>query len=57
MEQEKATKKQLKHIAEMQEFSNYPLPRFTGTTKDEATEYINKYSKIAHERIDKFGFY
>lgn len=43
------TDKQRKYIQEMQEFSSYPLPAFTGKTKKEAQEYINKWSKLAHE--------
>ena len=43
------TEKQKSYIAEMQEFSEYPLPAFTGTTKGEAADYINKYTKLAHE--------
>ena len=39
-------------IIEMSEFSPYPLPKFTGTTKEEAIEYIRKYSKMAHEDVD-----
>lgn len=46
---EPATEKQLAYIAEMQEFSTFPIPKFTGTTKGEACNYIDKYSKIAHE--------
>ena len=46
-----ATEKQKAYIAEMQEFSEYPLPLFAGKTKGEAMEYIAKYIKIAHERI------
>jgi hypothetical protein len=45
---EPATKKQLNYIMEMQEFSEFPLPRFEGKTKGEATDYIEKYSKQAH---------
>ena len=40
------TDKQRKYI---QEFSEYPLPRFDGTTKKEASEYIEKWSKLVHE--------
>ena len=45
------TEKQKAYILEMQEFSEFPLPLFTGKTKGEAANYINKYIKIAHERI------
>lgn len=51
------TEKQLAYIREMQEFSEYPLPTFDGKTKREASEYITKYSGIAHQRTDKYGFY
>ncbi len=43
------TDKQRQYIEEMQEFSEYPLPIFNGTTMEEANEYIKKYSKLAHE--------
>ncbi len=46
-----ATEKQLNYIIEMREFSPYNLPEFNGKTKGEAFEYINKYSKLAHENI------
>ena len=48
---EKPTIKQLEYIAEMQEFSPYPLPKFTGSTKGEAADYINKWKKLAHENL------
>lgn len=43
------TEKQREYIVEMREFSSYPLPEFTGTTKGEAAEYIDKWTKLAHE--------
>lgn len=43
------TDKQKQYIQEMHEFSEYPLPAFVGTTKEEAAEYIDRYSKLAHE--------
>ena len=43
------TDKQKQYIQEMHEFSEYPLPTFVGTTKEEAAEYIDRYSKLAHE--------
>lgn len=43
------TKKQKDCINDMQEFSEYPLPKFEGETRGEASDYIEKYSKIAHE--------
>lgn len=45
------TDKQRQYIREMQEFSELPLPPFTGTTKGEASDYISKYSKQAHESM------
>lgn len=43
------TEEQKKCINDMQEFSEYPLPKFEGETRGEASDYIEKYSKIAHE--------
>lgn len=53
-----ATEKQLQLIAEMQEFSEFPLPIFDGQTKGEASDYIDKWAKLAHETIperDDYG--
>ena len=49
---DKITEKQMKYIIEMNEFSDFPLPKFLGTTKGEASDYINKYQQLAHERFD-----
>lgn len=49
--EDRVTEKQLAYIEELQEFSEYPLPPFTGETKQEAKEYIDKYWKLAHEKI------
>ena len=46
------TAKQAQLIQEMNEFSEFPLPRFTGTTKGEACDYINANLNRAHEGID-----
>lgn len=46
------TEKQLRLIQEMDEFSEFPLPRFTGTTKGEACDYINQNMGRAHEHFD-----
>ena len=46
---EPAIEKQLKYIEEMQEYSVYQLPKFTGKTKGEASEYISRYNDMAHE--------
>lgn len=46
---EEITENQKRYIEEMNEFSEYPLPVFDGTTKGEASDYIDKWSKLAHE--------
>ncbi len=43
---------QLNYIREMQEMSEYPLPPFTGKTRGEASDYIDKWRRLAYERID-----
>lgn len=43
------TQKQLDLIAEMREFSEYPLPLFTGSTRGDAYDYIQKYGELSHE--------
>jgi len=48
------TEKQLAYIQEMQGFSDFPIPRFTGTTKGEASDYIDRWSMRVHEAFD-FG--
>lgn len=45
------TEKQKAYIAELQEFSEVLLPPFVGKTKGEASDYIDRYTKTAHERI------
>lgn len=45
------TDKQKTCIQEINEFSEIPLPVFTGTTKGEAYDYINKYNSVAHESM------
>ena len=39
--------------------SGYPLDPIDleSATKKEASEWIEKNWKLAHERVDKFGFY
>lgn len=51
------TDKQAKFIEVIQEYSYYNPPRFTGTTKGEAADYIGKYGKLACEDVGstKFG--
>lgn len=48
---EEITEKQKNYIITMIEYSEYPLPPFEGTTKGEASDYIKKYSKMAHESL------
>lgn len=48
------TQKQLELIAEMQEFSDYPLPKFEGKTRGEASDYIDKWGKLAHESVNRW---
>lgn len=43
------TEKQKQYILEMNEFSEYQLPVFDGATRGEASDYIDKWSKLAHE--------
>lgn len=43
------TEKQKQYILEMNEFSEYQLPTFDGITRGEASDYIDKWSKLAHE--------
>lgn len=43
-----ATEKQLAYIHEMHEFSNFPIPRFTGSTKGEASDYMAALAMKAH---------
>ena len=50
-----ATEKQLAYIQEMKEFSDFPIPQFTGSTKGEASDYIDRWSKTAHEAFDFQG--
>lgn len=55
---DKPTEKQIDCINAMMEFSCYSIPRFTGTTKGEACDYISKWGKLAHENVNspKFGY-
>ena len=50
-----ATEKQLSYIQEMQEFSDFPIPAFAGSTKGEANDYIDRWSAAAHESADFAG--
>lgn len=51
------TEKQLMYLEELREMSAYPIPKFTGKTRKDVQEYIEKYRKTAYQRTDKFGFY
>lgn len=55
---ETMTEKQKQLIDDMQEFSCYNIPLFTGTTKGEASDYIDTYGKLAHEDVNSpvFGY-
>lgn len=46
-----ATEKQLEMIRDIREFSDWPLPLFTGKTKGEASDYIDRWIGKAHETI------
>lgn len=45
------TEKQQQLIDDMQEFSEYPLPLFSGNTKGEACDYIDKWIGKSHETV------
>ena len=45
------TEKQRKLIMEIYDFCDWPLPAFTGTTKGEASDFIDKWIGKAHETI------
>ncbi len=47
----KPTEKQLKEIAYIETYSDYDQPMFNGKTRGEASDYIDKYGKFAHEDI------
>lgn len=46
-----ATEKQLEMIGDIRESSDWPLPLFTGKTKGEASDYIDRWIGKAHETI------
>lgn len=52
------TDKQKECIEAMMEFSAYPIPKFEGTTRGEAADYIDKFGKFAHEDVNSkmFGY-
>ena len=51
---EPVTEKQRRLIAEMQEFSEFPLPAFNGRTKGEASDWIDQNMRKAHETMDRY---
>ena len=53
------TEKQKTYIMDLIEHSGYPLDpiNLETATKKEASEWIDKNWELAHERVDKFGFY
>lgn len=42
------TENQMRLIKEMNEFSDYPLENFNGTTRGEAADWIDRNMKLAH---------
>lgn len=48
---EPITEKQKEFIESSMDFSVYPLPKFEGTTKGEASDWIDKYGKLATEDV------
>lgn len=51
---EPATEKQLNLIIEMNEFSQFPLPKFEGIIKGEAYDYIQANLQKSHECMDLY---
>lgn len=51
---EPITEKQRKLIAEMQEFAEFPLPKFEGRTKGDASDWIDQNMRKAHETMDRY---
>ena len=50
------TSKQKEYIADIIEFSAFCPPPFTGTTRGEASDYIDKYGKELHDDPNGHGF-
>ena len=48
------TEKQKTLISELQEMSEFPLPKFTGTTKGEASDWLDENIGKAHECMDRY---
>lgn len=59
MSDDPITEKQKNYIINLIEFSDYPLSPIDleTATKKEASDWIKKNWKLAHERVDQFGFY
>jgi predicted DNA-binding protein YlxM (UPF0122 family) len=59
MSEDHITEKQKNYIMDLIEHSDYPLDPIDlkSVTKQEASEWIKKNWKLAHERVDQFGFY
>ncbi len=53
---EPITEKQKKLIAEMCEMSEFPLEPFKGTTKGEASDWIDRNMKRAHESVNQYEY-
>lgn len=59
MNEDRITEKQKNYILDLIDHSGYPLDPIDleSATKQEASDWIEKNWKLAHERVDKFGFY
>lgn len=59
MNKDLITEKQRNYIMDLIEHSDYPLDHIDlkTATKKEASDWIKKNWKLAHERVDQFGFY
>lgn len=59
MNEDHITEKQKNYIMDLIEHSWYPLDpiNLETATKKEASKWIDKNWALAHERVDKFGFY
>lgn len=59
MNKNRITEKQKNYILDLIEHSGYPLDpiNLKTATKKEASKWIDKNWALAHERVDKFGFY
>ena len=59
MNEDRITEKQKNYILDLIDHSGYPLDpiNLETATKKEASKWIDKNWLLAHERVDKFGFY